>query len=160
MFNKKKYDINKIKKCINLLHDDYLKNINVNIIDSKFKFRVNIAIYSVLSFFNNKYVCRNKEMLQNILNGNVLANLDEEQYINIYLFNCKNPDANKFIIKVLFHELRHIYQYNYKFEKLKKHFVHYDNIPHNVNLLEKDANKFAYRMYMKHFKCMEHILKK
>src|SRR3712207_8202239 len=44
--------------------------------------------------------CRNKEMLQNILNGNVLANVDEEQYVNIYLFNCKNLDANKFIIKV------------------------------------------------------------
>lgn len=142
-----------IYECMKLLHEDYH---DANII-----------------IFNNFWECLKWHVLNNfdieqikkVYKGRTVGcyNVDLK-YIHIYMFNDKTEERYRKIniIHTLMHELRHYYQYNFQESKWRKgnNKVTYmlGDYRYKSAPVERDANKFAARMMIKHKEKLSNIL--
>ncbi|WP_181170461.1 DUF3920 family protein [Priestia megaterium] len=134
-----------------MLHKDYQEDIKIKLINSDLRImfellKPNAVKHLSLSYFVNyiKYTA---------------LGLQFDNTIIIYLHNIKKLDkqANKeelklFIIKTLFHEIRHIYQQRYKPHKVDECYTTDVGNGYESQWEERDANKFSMRMMNKHKK--------
>ncbi|MGD6876904.1 DUF3920 family protein [Bacillus infantis] len=137
-FNKELYE------CLDLLHEDYKGKCDIHIFYSKLE----LLKWSIVNRFTD--FARFKIVLKGISLG---CYFSESKMIHIYLFNHKFNQRylKQCVLHTLLHELRHCYQHtkNTKYWGMKHTYKvtddEYSEVP-----IEKDANKFAKRMLIKH----------
>ena len=137
--------LNQVKDCLSLLHEDY-HDCEVHMFNSKLSF--------VKWCVTNKYY--DKEHIRSVLKGLSAGYYRiDRKFVHIYLFSHHVPDRyfGLHVIRTLYHEVRHHYQYSYQCNKwVKSKGIGYriEDSRYNTSAIERDANKFAARMCIKH----------
>ncbi|PLR72232.1 DUF3920 family protein [Bacillus sp. UMB0728] len=137
-FNKEIYE------CLDLLHEDYKGKCDIHIFYSKFDYIMWTAKNLFFDLRQIKKIFKDK-ILGCYFSGNKM--------IHIYAFNHKFEDRylKQCVLHTLLHELRHYYQNenNTKYWNMK-HTYKVTDEDYSTAPIEKDANKFANRMMIKH----------
>lgn len=146
---RKRISTRKIKKILNLLHDDYnYLGAEVNLYGSK--------IGAILRNYRDNNTIL--EIMDKGIGGTQSGNV-----INIHQYNFNHlpkKESQLYIIFTLFHELRHVYQMEYKPDKYfegTKNYISNNSGYHN-QWLERDANSFASRMMNRNSEKINEIL--
>ena len=139
--------------CIQILHDDYHK-CEVLVFNSFREF----GIWALKHKF--KDIAHIKKVYKGLSAGQYRG---KENHVHIYAFNHRtNPRYFKVnVIHTLFHELRHYYQYNQQRNKWtgdKVFSYEVGDYRYRSSLIERDANRFAARMMVKHKKDLSYQL--
>lgn len=144
---------NEVKELYKLLHKDYH---SLNITISFYGTRLSTAL-GYLSIALNSPIQTNESMEESF-KVHIVGK------INVFTFNSSFKSVigrRLYIAFVLFHELRHSYQFKYMRKKYIKASSNY--IPkgkgYATQWIEKDANMFAQRMMNKHHDTINEILK-
>lgn len=141
-FNKELYE------CLDLLHEDYRGKCDIHIFYSKFDY--------IKWIIKNKFI--GMKPAGKVLRGHSLGcytshDSMDTKILHIYVFNHKFDQRylKQCILHTLLHELRHCYQHtkNTKFWNMK-HTYKVTDEGYSTAPIEKDANKFANRMMIKH----------
>lgn len=134
-----------INECIKILHKDY-HDAEILVFD-RFLDYLKWSLSHEYFNFNNI-----KEVYKKLTLGNYNSKTNK---IHIYIFNNKSEDRyiKASVINTLFHELRHYYQFNFKGSKWGNgNNLTYalDDYRYRSSPIERDADKFAARMMIKH----------
>ncbi len=137
-FNKELYE------CLDLLHQDYRDTCDIYIFYSKFE----LLRWSIVNRFTDF------AQIIKVLKGKSLGcYFSESKMIHLYVFNHKFDQRylKQCVLHTLLHELRHCYQHtkNTKYWNMK-HTYKVTDEGYSTAPIEKDANKFANRMMIKH----------
>lgn len=134
-----------VQQIVNLLHEDY-RDCKVQIIKSKSQFIkwkiVEIVKLKFLAITHRKDIWNHiKIVLSKEVDGCYDSTLKTAQ---VYQLNISEDCRDLYTTLVLFHELRHHYQN--KHGKLERHDI------------EKDCDRFSWRMYDRHYTEIKKIL--
>ena len=145
--------IDEVKKCVALLHKDY-RDCEIHIFYSKLSF---LKWCLKVKFFDT-------DQIKKVLKGKTAGYYRyDRNHAHIYLFSHKVPERyfKLNVIHTVFHEVRHYYQRNYQKNKWSgNRGVSYGigDYRYKSAPVERDANKFAARMAIKHREEISKIL--
>lgn len=161
IYNHSKYVTREqINSILDLLHNDYKRlSTNIHIYGNKFRLFANLSQFIGLLGITGKNTC----------------GLQNGENIYVFCYNLKrwlekSNESDKHIIKdctklttisTMFHELRHVYQMYYKYDKYMNDTLNYIGVigkGYGSQWVERDANKFAQRMMNKYNKEINNIL--
>lgn len=159
---RKKITTKQINECINLLHKDYQGDYKIKVYKTKLS-------YVVSMLFNKKSTLATYEDLSNTTAGqfNRYTNQIEIYYFKYHRLyqdegNNKYDFMNLHCIDVIFHELKHYYQWNYQRLRYWNEFQFYGYFSANglqkSLQIERGANNFCRRMMEKYHNQISSIL--
>ena len=148
------YRKDKIRKCIELLHEDY-NNMKLDIII--FESKTLQILWCLISLLFGIFLIVGKKYYHFYDDDKDVFGFycDKVKTIVIYAYMFDSSSRDVEVVNTLYHELRHAYQYNYKLQKYEDEFEDYNDLDSDVyshQRCERDANMFSARMCNKFHK--------